>query len=73
LIGLHKPVEERRKTGGQNLREQLPKAVNKANRTEILNVNGLILLRKERDEGIIEGGETLAVSQEEGVESHQNH
>lgn len=71
LIGRHKPVEVRGETGGQNLGEQLPKVVNETNRSEILDINGLILLRKEGDEGIIEGGETMAVSQKEGVESRQ--
>lgn len=62
----------RRETGGRDLGEQLPKAVDGANRSEILDVNGLVLLWQKGDEGIIEGGEPPTVSEKEGVESRHD-
>lgn len=38
---------------------------------EIVNLNNLIFLRQERDEGIVEGGETMVVRQKEGVKGNR--
>lgn len=72
LIDHHQLVKMRRETGSRDLRKQLAKTMDEAYRAEILDFYDLIFLRQEIDDGIVEGGETLVVHQNEGVEGSQD-